>query len=56
MSVTSSASSSRKTSEVSSELDWEELRQATNTFGLEDEQVRSSLTAELRWSILGQNP
>ena len=39
MSVSSSASSSRKTSEASSELDWEELRQATNTFGLDEEQV-----------------
>ena len=37
MSVTSSAASSRKTSETS--LDWEELSQSINTFGLEEEQV-----------------
>ena len=43
MSVSSSASSSRKTSEARSDVDWEELCQSINTFGLEEEQVRSHL-------------
>ena len=54
LSVTSSASSSRKTSEARSELDWEELCQTFNTFGLEEEQVRSSLPFFIIWDCMKQ--
>ena len=51
MSVTSSASSSRKTSEARSELDLEELCQGINTFGLEEEQVRP-IVADIREMVI----